>query len=275
MESPWLVQAWKSLFESYPEWVVAGVGTFVVHEVCYFGVYLPFFVSDFIPYLRNHFKIQPTKDNDFALQWRCLKRLLFLHFVIEFPIILLAHHFFRFLGMGTDYSQIPSWWTIAWQMVAFLAIEDFYFYWIHRLLHYGPFYKHIHKVHHHHAAPFGIAAEYAHPVETMFLGIGTVLGPVLLATHLFTVWAWLVVRLFQTVEVHSGYNFPWSLNNWIPFWGGAEFHDYHHMAFTGNYASTFTWWDKIFGTDAGYHAWKKSTAAEASKEPGQIIKKDQ
>lgn len=30
---------------------------------------------------------------------------------------------------------------------------------------------------------------------------------------------------------------------------GARFHDFHHLNFTGNYASTFTWWDKIFGTD--------------------------
>jgi len=160
--------------------------------------------------------------------------------------------------MTTAYDAMPSWWTIAWQMVACLAVEDFYFYWIHRLLHYGPFYKHIHKIHHHHAAPFGIAAEYAHPIETMFLGIGTVLGPVLFINHVFALWTWLFVRLFQTVEVHSGYNFPWSLNNWVPLWGGAEFHDYHHMAFTGNYSSTFTLWDRVFGTDDGYHAWKKS-----------------
>jgi len=274
MESPWLVQGWKTLFESYPEWVVAGLGTFLVHEICYFAVYIPFLLADFIPYLRNNYKIQPTKDNDWSLQWRCFKWLMFLHFVIEFPIVLLAHHGFRSVGMVTAYDQIPSWWTIAWQMVVFLMVEDFYFYWIHRLLHYGPFYKHIHKIHHHHAAPFGIAAEYAHPIETAFLGLGTALGPLLFATHLFTVWAWLFVRVFQTVEVHSGYNFPWSLNNWIPLWGGAEFHDFHHMAFTGNYSSTFTVWDRVFGTDAAYKAWKKTSVLDANKENENIDKKD-
>ncbi len=34
---------------------------------------------------------------------------------------------------------------------------------------------------------------------------------------------------------------------------GAEFHDFHHMAFTGNYASTFIVWDRVFGTDVKYH----------------------
>jgi sterol desaturase/sphingolipid hydroxylase (fatty acid hydroxylase superfamily) len=57
------------------------------------------------------------------------------------------------------------------QVVLFHIIEDFYFYWIHRLLHWGPFYKFIHKVHHEHTAPFAIAGEYAHPLETLFLGL--------------------------------------------------------------------------------------------------------
>ena len=33
---------------------------------------------------------------------------------------------------------------------------------------------------------------------------------------------------------------------------GAEFHDFHHMAFTGIYASTFIVWDRVFGTDVKY-----------------------
>ena len=89
-------------------------------------------------------------------------------------------------------------------------------------MHWGPIYPTIHKIHHHHAAPFGIAAEYAHPVETIFLGLGTMLGPFLFATHLFTVWAWLFLRLFQTVEAHAGYDYPWSPNRFIPFWGGTS-----------------------------------------------------
>jgi len=38
---------------------------------------------------------------------------------------------------------------------------------------------------------------------------------------------------------------------------GAEYHDYHHMAFTGNYASTFTLWDWVFGTDTKYREHRK------------------
>jgi methylsterol monooxygenase len=33
------------------------------------------------------------------------------------------------------------------------------------------------QVHHTYSAPFGLAAEYAHPIEVLVLGAGTVLAP--------------------------------------------------------------------------------------------------
>eukprot|EP00276_Gloeochaete_wittrockiana_P009071 CAMPEP_0184643338 /NCGR_PEP_ID=MMETSP0308-20130426/166_1 /TAXON_ID=38269 /ORGANISM="Gloeochaete witrockiana, Strain SAG 46.84" /LENGTH=170 /DNA_ID=CAMNT_0027071205 /DNA_START=378 /DNA_END=890 /DNA_ORIENTATION=- len=162
----------------------------------------------------------------------------------------------------------PSLKTLAWQIPVFFLIEDFYFYWIHRLLHHGAWYKYVHKVHHEHASPFGIAAEYAHPIETVFLGFGSILGPFFFARHLLTLWVWLAIRLAQTIEAHCGYDFPWSINNWFPMWGGAEFHDYHHMAFVGNYSSTFRVWDFVFGTDKKYRQWRieQDSKAKAVKE---------
>lgn len=245
---PGMQALWDSLTDRYSEGFLATVGTFVIHEVLYFGIYLLYFVADFVPTLRKY-KIQDDKENTASLQWKCLRGLLFNHFVIQMPMILLSQEgFVRLTGMKIT-GQLPSAASLAAQMLLFLAVEDFYFYWIHRLLHYGPWYRYIHKVHHEFAAPFGMTAEYAHPVETMFLGIGTILGPLLTCTHLFTLWVWLVVRLAETVEVHSGYDFPWSLNRYIPFWGGARFHDWHHERNVGNFASTFTIWDRVFGTD--------------------------
>jgi sterol desaturase/sphingolipid hydroxylase (fatty acid hydroxylase superfamily) len=81
------------------------------------------------------------------------------------------------------------------------------------------------------------------------LGIGTLLGPLLFARHMVTLWAWLLVRLWETVEDHSGYDLPFNPTNFIPFWGGAVHHDFHHKTFDGPYASIFTWCDWMFGTD--------------------------
>lgn len=77
-------------------------------------------------------------------------------------------------------------------------------------MHYGPLYRHIHKIHHRYSAPFGLAAEYAHPIEVMVLGMGTLGGPILYCyfaqtLHIFTVYVWITLRLFQAVDSHSGY----------------------------------------------------------------------
>jgi methylsterol monooxygenase len=89
-----------------------------------------------------------------------------------------------------------------------------------------------------------MAAEYAHPIETVVLGLGTIGGPLLYVAltgnlHIFTVFIWLIIRLWQTVDAHSGYDFPFSLRRWVPFWAGADFHDHHHKIFKGNYGTSF------------------------------------
>ena len=135
-------------------------------------------------------------------------------------------------------------------------------------------YKHIHKLHHTFSAPFGLAAEYAHPVEVLILGSGTIGGPLLFAVgtqtifpktalHIVTVYIWIILRLFQAIEAHSGYDFPWGTRFWLPFWSGAEHHDFHHMAFVNNYSTSFRWWDHMLGTDTKYQAYRKRI--EASK----------
>ena len=134
--------------------------------------------------------------------------------------------------------------TIALSNVFCLMAEDFYHYFAHRALHYGPLYKKIHKLHHEFSAPFGLAAEYAHPIETLTLGIGFFVGPAILLAcgvemHVLTMAIWLAVRLIAVVDVHSGYDFPWSLRNFLPCWGGSDFHDYHHMAFVGMFRISF------------------------------------
>jgi len=73
----------------------------------------------------------------------------------------------------------------------------------------------------------------------------------------------LTVRLFQAIDAHSGYDFPWSLNKFIPFWAGADHHDFHHQAFVNNFSTSFRWWDWGLGTDTRYRAFRKRQAAEA------------
>ena len=96
------------------------------------------------------------------------------------------------------------------QIAIFFVFEDAFHYFAHQALHYGPLYKYIHKIHHKYSAPFGLAAEYAHPAEVMILGIGTLGGPILYCYftsnfHIVTMYIWITLRLFQAIDAHSGY----------------------------------------------------------------------
>jgi len=80
----------------------------------------------------------------------------------------------------------------------------------------------------------------------------------------------MLVRMWETADVHSGYDIP--LMDWfnvlriLPFYGGARFHDFHHKAFTVNYASTFYFWDWVFGTDKMYQKHNAERKGLAEKE---------
>lgn len=135
----------------------------------------------------------------------------------------------------------------------FLLIEDFSFYWQHRALHTPFLYKHIHKLHHQYKDPDAWAVEYAHVLEYAVTNASSVfLGPLLLRSHMKTLWIWLVVRLLEGIDGHCGYDFWFSPFRYFPFRPGANVHDYHHSHNVGNYGSFFTFWDTICGTDMSY-----------------------
>ena len=247
-----MTSGWSWVLDNFSHFFIAGPLTFVFHEVVYFSAWMPWLLMDQFEFFKR-WKIQPDKKADGALVLKCLKRLLISHVCIQLPMQLLFHWVARFLGFSMA-LPLPPVRDLAWQLPTFFAIEDFYFYWVHRALHHKSVYKYVHKIHHEHTHPFGIAAEYAHPVETFFLGIGTLLGPLFFAKHMVTLWAWLTVRLFETVEDHSGYDLPFNPTNLIPFWGGAVHHDFHHKTFAGPYSSIFTWCDWAFGTDKAFRA---------------------
>jgi len=254
-------QGWEYLTNNFSEGTLITWGTLIAHEVFFFGSWAPFLLMDYIPYFQKY-KIQQEKPNTWGGIWKCLKYLFFVHFVVQWGMMLIFRPVILWLGMVAT-PPLPSWKETLPILLVSLILEDFYFYWIHRFLHWGPMYKFIHKVHHEHAAPFGIAAEYAHPIESLMLGVGSLFGPMLLSRHVFTLWVWLLLRVFQTVEAHTGYDLPYSPTKIIPFWGGAIFHDYHHETFKGNYASTFTWCDWMFGTSKSYYDRKERRAKDA------------
>lgn len=116
--------------------------------------------------------------------------------------------------------------------------------------------------------PVSIASEYAHPLEFMFGNHYTsFLGLFLLGSrcHFWTLMQWGVIRVLETHDGHSGYEFPWSIFRLIPFGADGTYHIFHHTKNVGNYSSFMTIWDTIFDSNKDfYEAYPEGSRVEAS-----------
>jgi len=207
--------------------------------------------------LFQKYKIQGSKWPERSLVIDCLKSNVFTHFIVQ-PLSLnyIGYPVFYYFGSANLAAPVPSIFTFLWQIPAMFLINDALFYWAHRALHHPAIYKHIHKKHHMFKQPIGIAAEYAHPVEAFVANeIPTLSGSLIFGVHPVVFWTYLFLRMYETIDSHSGFRFPWSPWQWIPF-GGADFHDYHHSVNIGNYGM-LRFWDWAMGTDARFKEWAK------------------
>ncbi|KAK7857529.1 methylsterol monooxygenase 2-2 [Quercus suber] len=242
---------WQYLITHFSDFQLACLGSFFLHESVFFFSGLPFIFLERAGWL-NKYKIQ-TKNNSPAAQEKCITRLLLYHFGVNLPVMLLSYPVFKFMGMRSS-LPLPSWNIIMFYFV----LEDFIFYWGHRVLHTKWLYKHVHSVHHEYATPFGLTSEYAHPAEILFLGFATIVGPAITGPHLITLWLWMVLRVLETVEAHCGYHFPWSLSNFIPLYGGIFGTDkgYRKLKTLQHVGDGDGRKQMIFGTDKGYRKLK-------------------
>ncbi|KAI3727530.1 hypothetical protein L6452_16146 [Arctium lappa] len=200
------------------------------------------------------YKIQPKVKFSVYDNFRCYFDVMRMFILVVGPLQLVSYPSIRMIGIRTS-LPLPSLMEIISQLVVYFLIEDYTNYWIHRLLHCKWGYEKIHKVHHEYTAPIGFAAPYAHWVEVLILGIPSFLGPAMVPGHMITFWLWIALRQIEAIETHSGYDLPWTFTKYIPFYGGADYHDYHHYVggqSQSNFASVFTYCDYIYGTDKGY-----------------------
>ncbi|XP_068328436.1 methylsterol monooxygenase 1-2-like [Pyrus communis] len=207
----------------------------------------------------HKYKIQPKVKDSSSNMFKCYKDVMQTFLLVVGPLQVISYSTVQWIGIRTS-LPLPSLSQVFPQIVVYFVIEDFSNYWIHRLLHCKWAYEKIHRVHHEYTAPIGLAAPYAHWAEILILGLPSFLGPTLVPCHITTYWLWFVLRQLEAIETHSGYMFPWSPTKYIPFYGGAEYHDYHHYVgklSKGNFASVFTYCDYIYGTHKGYRLHKQ------------------
>jgi len=172
---------------------------------------------------------------------RCVKGVLINQFIVS-PLFLTAMYPVL-LWRGNSYSRELT--DFNWSLVQLgicVLVEEFFFYYSHRLLHHPRFYKHFHKTHHEWTAPIGITAIYCHPVEFILSNIGPLFMGVLVSKcHVATAWFWFSIAILQTTISHSGYHFPL-----LP---SPEAHDFHHLKFNQNFGVLGVL-DRLHGTDS-------------------------
>ncbi|XP_047328675.1 methylsterol monooxygenase 1-1-like [Impatiens glandulifera] len=218
-----------------------------------------YIILEFISHEIQIYKIQPKVKLSFSDSLRCYRDVMRMFIFVVGPLQLVSYPSIQMIGIRTS-LPLPSIGEIVAQLVVYFAIEDYTNYWVHRFLHCKWGYEKIHRVHHEYTAPIGFAAPYAHWAEVLILGVPSFLGPAIAPGHMITFWLWIALRQLEAIETHSGYDFPWSPTKYIPFYGGAEHHDYHHYVggqSQSNFSSVFTYCDYIYGTDKGYQYQKK------------------
>uniref|UniRef100_A0A7M4EX53 Fatty acid hydroxylase domain-containing protein n=1 Tax=Crocodylus porosus TaxID=8502 RepID=A0A7M4EX53_CROPO len=232
--------------------------------------------------VRRHFKTNRTcfkcgytmagrlgrydKPETWEDQWKCFKMTFYHTLTIQTPMCLAVYIYIEYVDLPCDWNSMPRWYSAVLQIFGCFVIEDTWEYFTHRLLHHKTLYPYLHKVHHNFQAPFSIQATYVSHAETVIIGTGFFFGMLAFCHHLFLLWLWVVARVAQNTHVHSGYDVPWDPLRLVPFAATARYHDFHHLNGQGNYASIFTWWDELFGTDKEYENYNARGRQKEMKE---------
>eukprot|EP00057_Strongylocentrotus_purpuratus_P017030 XP_011671504.1 PREDICTED: fatty acid hydroxylase domain-containing protein 2 [Strongylocentrotus purpuratus] len=187
------------------------------------------------------YKIQPTPEIPEGKLRKAVLTVLANQTVVVFPIAVGVYHLMGWRGCGFSAAELPSFQWVMLELFVFLIVEEFGFYYSHRLSHHPRLYKYVHKKHHEWTAPISVVAIYAHPIEHIFSNtLPVVLGPLIMGSHIATLTMWAMLAQASAINSHCGYH--------LPLMPSPEAHDFHHLKFTNNFG-TLGFLDRLHGTD--------------------------
>lgn len=226
-------------------------GTTIVSYVIYWLVGLIYTVMDVTgrPATLRRYKIQPGTNEpvDIGKLVKCILWVNFNQIFVGIPFSMLCFYLLRLRGWNES-SQLPTFHWVIFELIICILMEEIGFYYSHRLFHHRMLYKHFHKMHHEWQSPISITAIYAHPLEHALSNMmPAFLGPLLMGSHVATIWLWVSLALLSTLNAHSGYH--------LPFFPSPEAHDFHHLKFNQCYGVLGVL-DLLHGTDDKFRATK-------------------
>jgi len=133
-------------------------------------------------------------------------------------------------------------------LIASMVLFDTWFYWLHRLIHTRFFYRRVHRWHHLTLAPVVWSNNSDRLIDNLFLQSYWFVAHLLIPIAPAALFAHKLYDQITGVVGHSGYEhggrWCWPPSPLV----GVTHHDQHHQFFRCNYATHFSWWDRMMGT---------------------------
>lgn len=148
---------------------------------------------------------------------------------------------------------VVSWqrplWHLLWELPALYVWNEVHFFVVHRLLHWGPLYRHVHIWHHRSVLTTPFSAYSFHPVESFLLGS---VMPLALVFHPFSPWALLGLTVMSLL-LNVGGHLPCERirRAWTFALPHSRYHNRHHREFNAHFSFSFPLLDDWFGGEAG------------------------
>eukprot|EP00037_Helgoeca_nana_P032003 m.411671 g.411671 ORF g.411671 m.411671 type:complete len:417 (+) comp28715_c0_seq1:191-1441(+) len=254
-----MTAGWGHLLDTYTEKNLFVNGIAICFLGAFWGMSIIFAILDFThgPTLAP-FKVQEAKQVT-PMHWvKCIPLVLANHVVLYVSLLGVWEVYSR--TAITPFSrEIPSIVTVLVQILCYIPCADTFFYFPHKMFHANAWlFQHIHSWHHSISAPFAMSAIYSHPVEFLIGNVPVVaMGPLLVGSHMTTMWLWACLAVIETTFSHSGWQLPG-----LP---GNQSHDYHHSTFVASDGpqnlGTFGCLDQLLGTNKGYQkSWQAGTS---------------
>ena len=157
---------------------------------------------------------------------------------------LFANDVLGFLPIAENSTGFWVWFIVL--LLIMPVIHSTHFYFTHRVLHWRPLYKSVHRIHHYNIEVGPFSGLAMHPVE-LAIYFSTVCIQWILALHPLNALYQLQFAVFNATMSHTGYE-KILLTDDVGIESNSYFHYLHHKYFECNYGGTIAPMDQLFGT---------------------------